>query len=432
LHINYLEVKASNGYPVYNLNTGLNYTTIQGAINAPETLNGHTIFVEKGTYYEHILVNKSISLIGQNRSTTILDGSGNGTVVTISKDDVNVIDFTVQNSGGPPERGLYLDNVNNCSIIGNRIIDNQFGIRIWNSSNNNTISENNITSNQAGIYLYGSSNIISGNNVFDNYYGISLYVSSSDNIISGNNLENRGYGTSFYSDSSNNTISYNNITRHFGGIYLDRSSNNSFYHNNIIDNNDQVILDEFSNNAWDNGIEGNYWSDYSGVDMDGGGDGLGDSPYLIAMDNTDSHPLMGPVTFFDAGTWDEKAYYVHTVSNSTTSDFNFHMTSHLVTFNVTGLDGTIGFCRVAIPRELLWCSDIFDWTVIVNGTMAIPLRIQEHAEDTYLYFTYSHSVQIVEVYGTQAIPEFPSILVLPLFMFITLLIVRIDKRKRKV
>ena len=192
LHFSYIEVKASNGYPVHNLNTGLNYTTIQGAINAQETFDGHTILVDQGIYYEQVVVNKSISLIGQNKITTIIDGSGNGTVVTISKDNTNVIAFTVQNSGGPPERGFYLDNVNNCSITENKIINNQFGIRIWNSSNNNTISENNITSNQAGIYLYGSSNIITGNNVFDNYYGISLYASSSDNIISGNNKENRG------------------------------------------------------------------------------------------------------------------------------------------------------------------------------------------------------------------------------------------------
>ena len=87
-----------------------------------------------------------------------------------------------------------------------------------------------------------------------------------------------------------------------------------------------------------------------------------------------------------------------------------------------------GFCRVAIPRELLWCDDIFDWTVRVNGT-SIPIRIQEHAEHTYLYFTYSHSVQTVEVYGTQAIPEFSSVIILALFMTTTPLATIVYRRK---
>ena len=67
------EIKALNGYPVHNLNTSLNYTTIQDAINAPETLDGHTIFVEEGKYYEHVIVNKSLSLVGENIRTTIID-----------------------------------------------------------------------------------------------------------------------------------------------------------------------------------------------------------------------------------------------------------------------------------------------------------------------------------------------------------------------
>jgi len=50
-------------FKVYNFDTGLNYSTIQEAINAPETLNGHTIFAEKGMYYEHVVVNKTLSLL---------------------------------------------------------------------------------------------------------------------------------------------------------------------------------------------------------------------------------------------------------------------------------------------------------------------------------------------------------------------------------
>ena len=62
VRFNLVEVKAPSGLHVHNLNTGLNYTTIQEAIDANETSDGHTIFVEHGTYLEHIVVNKSLTL----------------------------------------------------------------------------------------------------------------------------------------------------------------------------------------------------------------------------------------------------------------------------------------------------------------------------------------------------------------------------------
>jgi nitrous oxidase accessory protein NosD len=80
------------------------------------------------------------------------------------------------------------------------------------------------------------------------------------------------------------------------GVLVGDSSNNIFYKNyfiNIKENpvSDQAITpDFFSDNIWDNGFEGNYWSDYLGEDLDN--DNIGDSIYFLYGENIDSYPLM--------------------------------------------------------------------------------------------------------------------------------------------
>jgi hypothetical protein len=69
--------------------------------------------------------------------------------------------------------------------------------------------------------------------------------------------------------------------------------NNTFFHNSFINNNQSIIIKSPSHqNIWDNGSEGNYWSDYTGADNNG--DGIGDASYMIDANNIDSYPLMTP------------------------------------------------------------------------------------------------------------------------------------------
>ncbi|MEE9506560.1 MAG: hypothetical protein V3V98_05375, partial [Thermoplasmata archaeon] len=46
-----------------------NYTTIQGAIDNADI--GDTVYVFGGTYYENVVINKTLSLVGENRDTTM-------------------------------------------------------------------------------------------------------------------------------------------------------------------------------------------------------------------------------------------------------------------------------------------------------------------------------------------------------------------------
>ena len=71
-----------------------NYTSIQDAIN--DANDGDTVFVYNGLYFEHIVIFKTIDLIGENRNTTIIDGGESGTVIRVSVDWVNITGFTVR------------------------------------------------------------------------------------------------------------------------------------------------------------------------------------------------------------------------------------------------------------------------------------------------------------------------------------------------
>jgi len=229
-----VEVKAPNGYPVHNLNTGLNYTTIQEAINAPETLAGHTIFVEEGTYYEHLVVNKSLSLIGEDRFSTIIDGNYTGNVTIITSNNVKITGFTIQRSG----EVFTIDNRSHGICF-------QWGISGCN------VSYNILTDNLNGIWLYNSNaNTIYGNNITNNNIeGIVLDFSSNDNNIHGNTITNNHLGIGSWNSSTNN-IYGNNITNNEGGVLLDYfSNNNSIYGNNITNNEEGIALEQSLGNC---------------------------------------------------------------------------------------------------------------------------------------------------------------------------------------
>jgi len=202
--------------------------------------------------------------------------------------------------------GIGLFSSDNNIVYGNTATANGLSGIYLASSSNNTVNGNNFATNSWGIYLYSSSNnnIISGNIATANVYsGICLNSSSNNNYVSANTITNNGYNGIWLLNSSNyNSISGNTITNsHVYGIQLSSSSNNVICHNSFVNNNQQVYSFD-STNVWDDGYPsgGNYWSDYTGVDVKSGpsqdqpgSDGIGDTPYVIDGNDTDHYPLMG-------------------------------------------------------------------------------------------------------------------------------------------
>jgi nitrous oxidase accessory protein len=284
---NSVQVRSSNGYPVHNLDTHLNYTAIQEAIDAPETLDGHTIFVEAGIYYENIVVSKAIRLVGENRNITILDGSKVDKVAKVAVDNVSIIGFAIQNSGSEWQHDFGVDltsrrncRVENCTIqnhayavylayaVNNTIVKNiianasSYAIMIKRFSRDNNVTNNTLIHNKRGVEIEEDceGNIIAYNNIsLTNYYAIYL-LRSNANFVLNNLLSFNGYSNPplIYAGielmySNNNTLANNLIFNNTGGIlfYFDGGSKPARHNiimNNTIENNDYGVIINYGGN----------------------------------------------------------------------------------------------------------------------------------------------------------------------------------------
>jgi len=378
-------------------NEPADFDSIQEAIN--NASSGDTIFVHIGTYYEHVVINKTITLVGEDNNFTIIDGNENDNVIYIRANNVTIKSFTVRKSGMYPYTGIFIDHSTGNVIINNKIIYNFEGISLLYSSSN-VVCGNTISSNNDGIYLYSSSNnVVSGNTIFSsNYDGIYLY-SSSNNVVSGNViLHNNFAGMSLYYSSSN-VVCGNTISSNYHGINLALlSSNNTIYHNNF--NNTGQAWSE-STNVWNYGDEGNYWSDYAKQDLNK--DGIGDAPYAIDVVNKDNYPLMGMFSEFSI-TLERETYSVTVISNSTISVFRFQIGAEtgnkIIHFNVTGKDDTSGFCRVKMSTRLM----NYPYIVLVDSEEIIPTLLNVSNEAyAYLYFTYLHKNHTITIISSKTL-----------------------------
>ena len=240
------------------------FDSIQDGIDA---VGEHgTVFVSPGIYHENIVITKPLHLIGTNKDSTMIDGSGNNVAVSIlDTDEVTVEGFTIKNGA--------------------------VGIKL-----------------QASSYNHIFNNIITKDN-----------ENSGDGILLVGTDGASGHGT------ANNVISQNTISDNNRGIFVKKFSfginptNNLIYHNNFL-NNAENAYDKCENNNWDNGYPsgGNYWGNYTGSDKYSGpnqnilgSDGIGDTPYNISgknPPNQDRYPLMYRFVLGDIGDMNHDGY----------------------------------------------------------------------------------------------------------------------------
>ena len=182
-----------------------NYTKIQDAINDSSNLDTVFVYDDSSPYYENLIINKSISLIGENKETTVIDGSGNKIIILIRLcDNVKIQGFTIKNSSRSKINWDYATGIGiqllaaTFCIISDMIITNtDIGIYllnyIWDEfTYSNTLSQNIFIKNKYGVALdWGSGYTTIVNNVFRlNWYGIIIITTNYNTIMKNNFLWN--------------------------------------------------------------------------------------------------------------------------------------------------------------------------------------------------------------------------------------------------
>jgi len=202
-----------------------------------------------------------------------------GIVLSYSNNNTVLWNYLCNNS----EYGIYLSNSNNNMVSGNTVHNNTYFGIVLTVSDYNTVSINIIHSNpEVGIRLDTSNNnVISENNAYNNgFAGIDL-TNSDNTSTSGNNVYNNAKYGIYLLNSDNNTFLENLITNNSKtGIHFGGSNNNSIY-NNVFLNNSLHAKDIGSDNRWNSSLIGNYWDNYTGLDITPF-DGIGDKPYNIS------------------------------------------------------------------------------------------------------------------------------------------------------
>ena len=193
-----------------------NFSSINEALD--NSTDGDIIYVYNGSYNERLVLNKSVSLLGENKNDTIFSGRHNFNILNLISSNVTVQGFLFINSSNAM---LISNDCKNIFINDNVFYNNSNGILSEESNINVTIKCNSFINNSEGIRFYNTSNSL----ICDNYFfgaekgeGIILRNKSNFNNISKNRIFFTGTGILNQGYSNNNVIISNNVSSNYVGV----------------------------------------------------------------------------------------------------------------------------------------------------------------------------------------------------------------------
>ena len=167
---------------------------------------GDTLYIQKGIYREHdILVNKRLTVIGVG--FPVLDGQNKFEILTITADSVLIKGLQLQNTGRSSMTDMAavkIINSNGVSVIGNKLLNNTYGIYIQKSNGciavDNTLQSNATDEQNAGngIHAWKADGLyIKGNTISGHRDGIYFEFVSKSIIAHNVSNNNVRYGLHF-------------------------------------------------------------------------------------------------------------------------------------------------------------------------------------------------------------------------------------------
>ncbi|UCH89536.1 MAG: right-handed parallel beta-helix repeat-containing protein, partial [Thermoplasmata archaeon] len=263
-HFEESELIASGATTLY-VGPSETYKTITAAIIAANP--GDTIFVYNGTYNENIVINKTLSLIGEsNTNTTILATVKTTPIITVEANHVNITRFNTTNEIFEIDAMIKVINYHNITIKDCRYIITDWwewckkGIYLKNSNHSKIINTTIDTTTENGILVENSSNVLIENNTIGYFgHGIEVVKSSHSCIIINNTcfensrgmivesnklypsnkiINNTVYKNDYGIMATGWTIVQNNIcySNEYAGIYYKYVNNYTFSNNTCYDN----------------------------------------------------------------------------------------------------------------------------------------------------------------------------------------------------
>ena len=263
-----------------------NYTKIQDAIN--NAVNGDTVYVFQGIYNESLIIDKSLTALGEDKNNTVIDGQFKKTkIVQLNANNINFSGFKITHCS-PNETSYAMSiSADSCRVTNNIFTDNQGNhgsiviLGDYNQINNNTIrNQSDYFDHYPGGYGICISNTASDNVISDNYITANPTgiwdISHHNNVITKNYIYNNNRKGIWITSTEGNEYSYNTIENNGEtGIYLEEDATNDVITGNIIKNNGEglVIADALSevittNSFYSQGIQftanaPQYWTSHT-------------------------------------------------------------------------------------------------------------------------------------------------------------------------